>query len=427
MSVYMSLVAAATLALVHRPDLLPRATPRHECPRCSFADDFFQEARLVRGSTALVEQPVFFDSTDGAAPFDVERWQTHRSNSRYAFLLPGILVGATTKRISAVVAGLVVFSALVGVYNDQAAGGSETALGFLPIVQLPLTPFELTAPVLGLLLVFRTDTANGRFNDGCSAVWEISSALRSLVRKLVAWTGSEKSTDAERAAALDLIDATLLLHGWIMGSYLRGKPLKAAQEAQLLRFAKGFSAKPSARSGEAQASRGRGDFLRDEFVPSTPYLAITAISLGVAKRLPSLTDQELVGIDEELGKVDAALGKCEKLLRAPIPLGYTRYSVRFLFLWLTLLPFALSSTFQEFGAGTWWEDKPQPVLAFAMLFVGFVFLSIEDIAVQIEEPFSILPLVKCHKWLLFEVRRMKSLVSLPDAERRGRGSHRSSE
>ena len=110
--------------------------------------------------------------------------------------------------------------------------------------------------------------------------------------------------------------------------------------------------------------------------------------------------------------------------------GYTsstRYSVRFLFLWLSLLPFALSLPFQEFSRGTWWEDKPQPVPAFAMLFVGFVFLSIEDIAVQIEEPFSILPLVKCHKWLLFEVRRMKSLVSLPDAERRGRGSRRSSE
>jgi predicted membrane chloride channel (bestrophin family) len=216
-----------------------------------------------------------------------------------------------------------------------------------------------------------------------------------------------KSTDEERAAALDLIDATLLLHGWIMGSYLRGKPLKAAQEAQLLRFATGSAAaaKRRARSvgeGESQAIRERGDFLRDEFVPSTPYLAITAISLGVTRRLPSLTDQELVGIDEELGKVDLALGRCEKLLRAPIPLGYTRYTVRFLFLWLTLLPFALSSTFEEFGVGTWWEDKPQPVLAFAMLFVGFVFLSIEDIAVQIEEPFSILPLVKCHKvrcWL----------------------------
>ena len=39
-----------------------------------------------------------------------------------------------------------------------------------------------------------------------------------------------------------------------------------------------------------------------------------------------------------------------------------------------------------------------------------IFLSIEDIAVQIEEPFSILPLIKCHKWLLTDVRRTQALV-----------------
>lgn len=29
---------------------------------------------------------------------------------------------------------------------------------------------------------------------------------------------------------------------------------------------------------------------------------------------------------------------------------------------------------------------------------------------QIEEPFSVLPLVKCHKWLQADVRRMQLLV-----------------
>jgi hypothetical protein len=166
----LDVVLLAALALTPRPALMPSPRhPRHTHPRCSFVDDVFQEARLVRGSTALVEQPVFFDSNDGTAPFDVERWQKHRSTSRYALLIPGVLVGATTKRISTTVAGLVVFSILVGIYNDMAAGGAETALGLLPILRLPLTPFELTAPVLGLLLVFRTDTSNDRFNDGCTS------------------------------------------------------------------------------------------------------------------------------------------------------------------------------------------------------------------------------------------------------------------
>jgi len=110
-----------------------------------------------------------------------------------------------------------------------------------------------------------------------------------------------------------------------------------------------------------------------------------------------------------------ALGKCESLLRTPIPLGYTRSLVRFLWIWLTLLPFALVKTFAEFGAGTWWEDKPQPVLVLAMLFIGYVFLTIEDIAVQIEEPFSILPLYLHQRWLQWDVDQMKWLARWSDA------------
>ena len=198
---------------------------------------------------------------------------------------------------------------------------------------------------------------------------------------------------------MDLIDGCLLLHGWIMGSYLRGKPLKAFAEAQLLRFASG-------RAEDAKVKKGAK-------VAMTPYVAVTALSLGVCRRLPSLTDQELVAIDEEFGKITSELGKCEKLLRTPIPLGYTRYSVRFLWLWLSLLPFALAN---NFAAGSMWGYLPEPALPVAMLFVSFVFLSIEDIAVQIEEPFSVLPLVKCHKWLLADARRMRGLVVNPSEQ-----------
>lgn len=387
---------AATLGWM-APQGVARPPLRHAPPRCIFGE-ILEEAKLVRGG-AVVEQPVLFDADSDEAPFDIDRWNKHRSPTRYGYLVPGILIGPTTRRISGTVGGLVLWAALVGLYNDV-AGMDETLLGStLPSIQLPLTPFELTSPVLGLLLVFRTDTANDRFDAACEAVWAVTSSTRSLIRKMVAWTGREKvTTDAEREAALDLIDGCLLLHGWIMGSYLRGKALKGVQEAQLLRFAAGRS--------ESLAADGVK-------VAMTPYLAITALSLGVSRRLPSLTDQEEVSIDEEFSKITEALGRCEKLLRAPIPLGYTRYSVRFLWLWLSLLPFALASTFADIGGSTssFISGLPErPALAVAMLFVSFIFLSIEDIAVQIEEPMAILPLIKCHKWLLEDVRRMRSLV-----------------
>ena len=130
-------------------------------------------------------------------------------------------------------------------------------------------------------------------------------------------------------------------------------------------------------------------------------------------RLPSLTDQERIALDESLAAVSGDLGKCESFLRTPIPLGYTRYSVRFLWVWLTMLPFALTRAFCGFQAGTWWEgklDEPWPLVVASVGFVAAIFLSIEDIAVQIEEPFAVLPLEFQHEWLKRDVQKSRRLL-----------------
>ena len=67
----------------------------------------------------------------------------------------------------------------------------------------------------------------------------------------------------------------------------------------------------------------------------------------------------------------------------------------------------------DFATNTWWEDKPLaelPILLIAMVFISFIFLSIEDIAVQIEEPFAILPLEVQHKWLLRDAEQTRWLM-----------------
>ena len=67
----------------------------------------------------------------------------------------------------------------------------------------------------------------------------------------------------------------------------------------------------------------------------------------------------------------------------------------------------------DFATNTWWEDKPLaelPILLSSMLFISFIFLSIEDIAVQIEEPFAILPLEVQHKWLLRDAKQTRWLM-----------------
>lgn len=414
---------------------------RRGAPRCSILKDLTEEAenswlgkflpqregfRRDRQPTApgqmISEQPVMFTkSDDNLDPsFDFDRWEVHRSGARYGRLVLGVLFGRTTQRIAPVVFAVGTFSSLVFAYNNVFLTATQliAVKARYPELQLPLTPFELTAPVLGLLLVFRTDTAYERFDAGAQLAWEITASMRSLMRRLAAYTSPGFFAETEREAAADLIEACCMVHSWIMTSYLRGAPVPQPtdqMQAELLRLALGEREGADGVVDDADVGGGATSVASALSSPgeTTPYLWISAITLGASQRLTSLTDQERIALDDLLVTVSNDLAKCEKLISTPIPLGYTRSSVRFLWIWITLLPFALSRTFADFATNTWWEDKPLaelPVLLVAMIFISFIFLSIEDIAVQIEEPFAILPLEVQHKWLLRDAKQTRWLM-----------------
>jgi len=78
------------------------------------------------------------------------------------------------------------------------------------------------------------------------------------------------------------------------------------------------------------------------------------------------------------------LGSSERLLTSPVPLFYTRHTARFLSFWLLLLPFAL---YEPFGA-SWNHMGMIPATAVISVFL----FGIEELATQLEEPFTILPM-----------------------------------
>mmetsp|Transcript_38445 Transcript_38445/g.100155 ORF Transcript_38445/g.100155 Transcript_38445/m.100155 type:complete len:149 (-) Transcript_38445:14-460(-) len=106
------------------------------------------------------------------------------------------------------------------------------------------------------------------------------------------------------------------------------------------------------------------------------------------------------------------LADCEQLLRSPIPVAYTRSLLRFLLVWLTLLPFALIKTFTDFNKGTFWEGQPLFIVPLTVGFIALVFLSLENIAVQIEEPFVVnkLQLQKLANWFRQDAEDMQSVI-----------------
>ena len=73
---------------------------------------------------------------------------------------------------------------------------------------------------------------------------------------------------------------------------------------------------------------------------------------------------------------------CEGIRSMPVPLIYTRHTGRFLGLWILLLPLALVAEF---------AGRPAALVPVSCL-ISLFFFGVEELGLQIEEPFSILPL-----------------------------------
>ena len=78
------------------------------------------------------------------------------------------------------------------------------------------------------------------------------------------------------------------------------------------------------------------------------------------------------------------LGSSERLLTSPVPLFYSRHTARFVFTWLLFLPLALYDPLKV----TWNHIGMIPVTALLSIFL----FGIEELATQLEEPFTILPM-----------------------------------
>jgi predicted membrane chloride channel (bestrophin family) len=77
------------------------------------------------------------------------------------------------------------------------------------------------------------------------------------------------------------------------------------------------------------------------------------------------------------------VGACERIFKSPIPLVYTRHTSRYVGFWLGLLPLAIWS-----ADSSWNHLATVPAAGM----ISFLLLGIEELGLQIEEPFGILPI-----------------------------------
>lgn len=201
---------------------------------------------------------------------------------------------------------------------------------------------------LSLLLVFRTNTAYARWWEGRKIWGMLTNRSRDFVRQSNAYVKSATTRDV-------LLRWTIALPHVLMAQLTQG--LSIAEEVQGVLFPAEVAA-----------------LLESDHRPS----AVLSV-LGDAVSTASVPAALKLAMDHNLTAFADIVGQCERIFKTPIPLSYSRHTSRFLVIWVMLMPSMLWSTCR-------WATIPISALC------AFLMLGIDEIGVQIEEPFHVLPL-----------------------------------
>ncbi|CAJ1964455.1 unnamed protein product [Cylindrotheca closterium] len=299
-------------------------------------------------------------------------WVKHRSN-RFARSILSFKSSGIYKNIGREVLLTTAVATFVVLWNMVACGfkgldgvvhPSPFPSRLLTKLTLPLAPFTLASPSLGLLLVFRTNSSYQRW-DEARKNWGMNiNHTRDLVRTGVSFYDKTGVSDKQREEDLKRLSRCT----W---SFVRAMKRHLSPEDDETDFKKEMYEKLSVGQAEAVIK-----------AVHRPNRALHDLSMAI-ENLPMhfLRKNQM---HKSITIFEDNLGGSERLLTSPVPLFYSRHTARFLSFWLILLPFALFDAF----ASTWNHVGIIPTTSIISLFM----FGIEELATQMEEPFTILPM-----------------------------------
>ena len=298
-------------------------------------------------------------------------WVKHRSPDRFIRNISSIFTSGIYKNVgrevtatTGVATFVMLWNMVFGGYTDFSGVNHEAVASFLPALALPLTPFTLASPSLGLLLVFRTNSAYQRW-DEARKNWGMNiNHTRDLVRMGNAFYDRTGISQEDRQKDLERL--SLCTWAFVRAMKRHLSPARDEDEFQEELFAK----LPQSQAQAIIQAAHR------------PNRALYDLSMAI-ENLP-MHFMRKNEVHKAVTIFEDNLGSSERLLTSPVPLFYSRHTARFLSFWLLLLPFAL---YEPFGS-TWNHVGMIPATAGISVFL----FGIEELATQMEEPFTILPM-----------------------------------
>ena len=287
--------------------------------------------------------------------YDPHHWRSHLFDIK----------GSMLREIFARIAICVVWSAIVVAWGEAAripdrvvrlANGEigRVTPGFfselareMPL-SIPLTGHTLIGAVLGLLLVFRTNASYDRFWEG-RKLWggivndsrnlgRLASTLLTndpeLLRRLLRWT---------------------MVFPWSVCNRLQGSKAIGCDTGDL----------PQSDVKLTEQS---------DVIPLAVARRMTE-QIEIARQRGLLSDVQQSLFDALISRLIDSLGACERIHNTPLPFAYMVHLRRALIIFLATMPLAIV---RDFG----WATIP------ATLLISYVMLGVEEIGVEIEDPFG---------------------------------------
>ncbi|KAG2444082.1 hypothetical protein HYH02_009024 [Chlamydomonas schloesseri] len=227
------------------------------------------------------------------------------------------------------------------------------------------TPFTMITFALSLLLVFKTNSSYSRWWEGRIIWGQIVNFGRNYTRQALMWFPHERP-ELRAAAVRWAAAAPRVLLAHIREGCDLAAEVGSTLEPEEVEWLSGWS----------NAPLGAGSALGQ---------------LVVAAGLRPELQAEL---QRQVELYTNMAGGCERIFKTPIPPAYTRHTSRFLMLYVVTSPVLLWSA-------TGWAT---PVVA---VIIAFLLLGVENIGVQVEEPFHVLPLYDICRALEGNIRELE--------------------
>ena len=264
-------------------------------------------------------------------PYDPHRWTSH------LFDIEGSMVREILGRVSV----CVVWSALIVALYQYGPDWFDN----LAIAE---TAHALIGASMGLLLVFRTNASYDRFWEGRKLWGGIVNETRNLARQAASWFAADREL-AQRAIWWTVAFAHTTRHR-----------LQGVSDINTVK---------NHLSVEALS-----EVLSTGHVPLAVSRRLTEL-IASARNRRLIDGDQLRCLDQNVQLLIDYCGACERIRSTPLPFAYAVHLRRALIVYCFTLPLALV---QKYG----WETVP------VTLMIAYVLFGIEEIGVEIEDPFG---------------------------------------